>query len=363
MNLATRQPPDRLPAIADARRALLHEARDVSAGEGIEAWIASSWQRCLARGQRPQDAVGFDVVGRTALRRHAEANRALCQVARPVLSDLDRAIAPTRYFSLLTDAQGVVVAVGATADAAVPAVHAIARPGVDLSERSVGTTAISAALGECHPVWLHRGEHFFEATSVYSCAGAPVVGPDGQLAGMLDITGVLADERPALRHLAAQMAQRIEAALLRALPHRHLLRVQWPGADTPAGAGLLAVDAEGRIVGADRSARAMLALRWAGPPQGFGPLDACFATPTGRLLGLRADAPALAVPLWSGLQALVAAVDAQPGAPSPARWREAEARLIRDAIAAAHGNVARAAEQLGISRATLYRRLGSLRRR
>jgi DNA-binding NtrC family response regulator len=59
----------------------------------------------------------------------------------------------------------------------------------------------------------------------------------------------------------------------------------------------------------------------------------------------------------------VAAVDAKPGTPSPARWREAEARLIRDAIAAAQGNVARAAEQLGISRATLYRRLGSLRRR
>jgi len=363
MNLAARQPPDRLPAIANARRALLHETRNGGTGGGVEAWIASSWQRCLARGQRPQDAVGFDLVGRAALRSGAEASRALREAAQPVLADLDRAIAPTRYFSLLTDAQGIVVAVGATADAAVPAVHAIARPGVDLSERSVGTTAISAALGECHPVWLHRGEHFFEATSVYSCAGAPVVGPDGQLAGMLDITGVLADERPALRHLAAQMAQRIEAALLLALPRQRLLRVQWPGADTPEGAGLLAVDPEGRIVGADRAARAMLGLRWAGPTQGFGPLDACFATPTGRLLGLRSDTPALAVPLWSGLQALVAAVDAQPGSPSPARWREAEARLIRDAIAAAHGNVARAAAQLGISRATLYRRLGSLRRR
>lgn len=363
MNLAPRQPADRLSAIADARRALLQDAREGRADDGIEAWIASSWQRCLARGQRPQDALGFDLVGRAALRSHAEAGRALCQAARPVLADLDRAIAPTRYFSLLTDAQGVVVAVGDTADAAVPAVHAIARPGVDLSERSVGTTAISAALGERHPVWLHRGEHFFEATSVYSCAGAPIVGPDGRLAGMLDVTGVLADERPALRHLAAQMAQRIEAALLLALPHRHLLRVQWPGADSSEGAGLLAVDADGQIVGADRSARAMLSLRWSGPAQGFGPLDACFATPTGRLLGLRADAPAQAVPLWSGLHALVAAVDTRPGEASPARWREAEARLIREAISAAHGNVARAAERLGISRATMYRRLGSLRRR
>ncbi|HVK32443.1 MAG TPA: helix-turn-helix domain-containing protein [Burkholderiaceae bacterium] len=363
MTPAPCQPPDRLPVIAQARRALLDEARAAGTEDAIETWIASSWQRCLARGQRPHDAVGFDLVSRSALRSSADTNRALGQAARPVLADLDRAIAPTRYFSLLTDARGIVVSVGATADAAVPAVHAIARPGVDLSEHSVGTTAISAALGERHPVWLHRGEHFFEATSVYSCAGAPIFGPDGQLAGMLDVTGVLADERPALRHLTAQMAQRIEAGLLLALPRRHLLRVQWPGADTPAGAGLLAVDAEGQIVGADRAARAMLSLRWAGPGQRFGPLDACFATPVGRLLGLRGDGPALAVPLWSGLHALVASVDAPAGPGQPARWREAETRLIRDAIDAAHGNVARAAQQLGISRATMYRRLAALRRR
>jgi sigma-54 dependent transcriptional regulator, acetoin dehydrogenase operon transcriptional activator AcoR len=351
---------DRLQAIGRARRALLHEGRGTAA---IEAWIAASWQRCLERGQRPGDGVDFAVVSRAALRRDADAHRALLGAARPVLADLDRAIAPTRYFSLLTDARGVVLAVGATADASVPAVHAIARCGVDLSERSVGTTAIGAALGEQHPVWLHRGEHFFDTTAVYSCAGAPIVGPDAQPAGMLDLTGVLADERPELRHLAAQMALRIEAALLRALPHERLLRVQWPGAGAPDGAGLLALDRDGLIVGADRGARQMLALRWSPQQHHFGALDACFATPPGRLLGLRAGAPALAVPLWSGLEALVGAVEGTGSPAAPARWRDAQAQLIREAIAAAQGNVDRAAQQLGLSRATMYRRLARLRRR
>ena len=184
------------------------------------------------------------------------------------------------------------VAVGATADASLPAVHAIARTGVDLSERSVGTTAIGAALGEQHSVWLHRGEHFFDSTSVYSCAGAPIVGPQGQLAGMLDLTGVMTDERPELRHLAAQMALRIEAGLLQAVPREHLLRVQWPGSATVEGAGLLAVNANGVMVGADRVARQMLALRWRGATDGYGPIDTCFATNPARLLGLRAGAAA-----------------------------------------------------------------------
>jgi transcriptional regulator of acetoin/glycerol metabolism len=183
---------DRLQAIARARHALLHDGAAHSPG-ALEPWITGSWQRCLGHGQRPGDRVGFELVTRAALRRSTEANRPLCDAARPVLADLDRALAPTRYFSLLTDAQGVVVTVGATADASVPEVHAIARIGVDLSERSVGTTAIGSALGEGHPVWLHRGEHFFDSTAVYSCAGAPIVGPDAQLAGMLDLTGVMVE--------------------------------------------------------------------------------------------------------------------------------------------------------------------------
>jgi transcriptional regulator of acetoin/glycerol metabolism len=353
---------ERLQAIGQARRALLHEGSAERPG-ALEPWITASWRRCLGRGQRPGDGVGFEVVSRAALRRGSEANRVLLDAARKVLPDLDRAIAPTRYFSLLTDAQGVVVAVGATADASVPAVHAIARLGVDLAEHSVGTTAIGSALGELHPVWLHRGEHFFDSTAVYSCAGAPIVGPDAQLAGMLDLTGVLADERPELRHLAAQMAQRIEAAMLRALPRERLLRVLGPGAGGADGAGMVAVDRDGLIVGADRAARQMLALQWQVQARHFGALDACFATPPGRLLGLRTDAPAEAVPLWSGLKAWVAAVDDTQGNATTARWRHTETQLIREAIDAAQGNVGRAAQQLGVSRATMYRRLARLRRR
>ena len=97
--------------------------------------------------------------------------------------------------------------------------HAIARIGVDLSERAVGTTAIGAALAERVPVWLHRGEHFFDDTAVYSCAGAPLFGPDGDCVGMLDLTGVLAPQRRALRHLVALAARRIGNALVRTRPH------------------------------------------------------------------------------------------------------------------------------------------------
>jgi len=359
-------PLQRLTHIEQARRAvMLHGA----SAPAIEPWIATSWQRCLQRGQRPQDSVGFDLVTAASLRHLNERSRSLREAAAPVLADLSRTIAPTRYFSILTDAQGVVVDVGGAPDMRQRAVQAIARIGVDLSERSVGTTAIGAALTELHPVWLHRGEHFFEATSVYSCAGAPIFGPDGRCAGMLDLTGVQAEERPELRHLAAQMAQRVEQALLLAVPHDRLLQVQWPGPASAANVGRLAVDRESAIVGADRTACAMLGLRFDPAARSFGALADVFATTSGRLMSLRPGQAARHVPLWSGLQVLVAAARAGSDAgidalrSTPARLRDTETDLICRAVDAARGNVAEAARQLGISRATIYRRLAQGRLR
>ena len=119
---------------------------------------------------------------------------------------------------MLTNQDGIVIDAHGPIDRADARADLITRIGVDLSEDAVGTTAIGAALSELQPVWLHRGEHFFADTSVYSCAGAPLFGPDGRCVGMLDLTGIDAAERPELKHLAAQSVRSIENALTLTAP-------------------------------------------------------------------------------------------------------------------------------------------------
>jgi transcriptional regulator of acetoin/glycerol metabolism len=131
---------------------------------GISPWIAQSWQRCLGLGLQPGQAVGFDTISAQHMRRVQEASRPLVQAAQPVLVELARVIADIRYFAILTNAQGIVVDVHGPVDRQDRRAEMIARVGVDLSEKAVGTTAISAALSELQPVWLHRGEHFFQDT-------------------------------------------------------------------------------------------------------------------------------------------------------------------------------------------------------
>ncbi|MGJ7532247.1 MULTISPECIES: helix-turn-helix domain-containing protein [unclassified Variovorax] len=363
-------PPERSLAIAQARREVI-EGESAARARGaacVDSWITRSWQRCIEAGRRPQQRVSFDPVSRSASCDVAERNRALISAARPVIERLSRAIADTRYFAVLTDADGIVIDVGNLpdgADAASRYARDIGRVGVDLSERAIGTSAIGTALAEQESVWLHRGEHFFDDTSVYSCAGAPLFGPRGDCIGMLDLTGVQVVERPELRHLATLSARSIENMLVMREPCELLLHLAWPGnTNSEATEGLLCIDATGSVMGANAAARQMLhqPLPRSEHALHFNDL---FALPLHMMFDAarRSDA-VLEVPLWSGLRVQVRPQRSDTGATAGGpvsdtrpRLRDVETALIRKAVADARGNVAEAARALGISRATVYRKL------
>lgn len=364
-------PTDRLALIERARSAVLREG-GAAASPWLEPWIDRSWRRCLASGFRPNQPLTLQAVSAQDTHRALEASRPLLQAAAPVIQSLARAMADTRYFAILTDAQGIVIDVNGPIDRHDPHAHLIARVGLDLSERAVGTTAIGATLAERQPVWLHRGEHFFDDTTVYSCAGAPLLGPDGRCIGMLDLTGINVPERPALKHLVTQSARSIENALALAQPHRLLLRIGWPGARLGEDSdGLVCLDADGHITGTNRAAADMLALA---PGTTWPHSGDVFAVPTETLFdAARAQRGVTELPLWSGLRLQVLAqlnqggaiAHAHPGTHTGGRsslgtsvpLKDVETALIRKAVEEARGNVMEAARALGISRATVYRKL------
>lgn len=362
-------PAQRLESIQRARAALLGGA-DTQQPLGLDPVIERSWRRCLSMGMEPDRAVAFAPVNPSDLRHTLDAAQPLIRAAAPVVRSLARAMLHTRYFAMLTDAHGTVIRVDGPVDSSAPQARAIARLGVNLSEAAVGTTAVGMALGEQQPVWLHRGEHFFHDTAVFSCAGAPICGPQGECVGMLDLTGVNAVEQPALRHLASQAARSIENALVQATPHRLMLRLNWPGRVLGEdGDGLVALDDDGMVVAMNRPAMDMLSAR---PNAGRRERHCAdlFAVPVGQLFDAAQQRHSLEVPMWSGLRLQLLAQDADPvrgpdqrSAPTAAvPLRDLNSALIRKAVEDAGGNVHQAALTLGISRATVYRKLAPRRR-
>ncbi len=349
-------PATRLSRIAQARQQVIEQGNTLQASL-VESWIERSWKRCLAWGHTPSQKLAFDAVSRTQIRHLKEANQPMLQAAKEELDRLSRAIAGTRYFALLTDAHGVVIDTRGEIDSANPRASRIARVGVNLSEQHVGTTAIGAVLTEQQPIWLHRGEHFFNDNTAYSCAGAPLFGPTGECVGMLDLTGVDVPERPELQHLAAQSARSIENSWVRQMAPSLLLRFNWAGLSMGSdNDGLIGLDADGQIMCANRAARAITGAHLrSGEHSGD-----VFATPWQSLFDLTSH-QRIEVPLWTGLQVQVQ-IDNNPSAtsmaPRPAPMLKAiETDLIRRAMQQAKGNVAEAARRLGISRATLYRKI------
>ncbi len=372
MNAANPSPhihasPSRLARIAQARQNVMQDGSAITPG-WVAPWVERSWQRCLRSGMQPGSAVHFAQISAPLLRYTLEANRNLIAAAQPMLHNLARAIVNTRYFAILTNAEGVVVDACGAIDHTDPRAYLITRVGTDLSERSIGTTAIGTALSELQPVWLHRGEHFFEATSVYSCAGAPLFGPDGACVGMLDVTGVDAQERPELKHLVMQSASKIENALITALPHALMLRLNWPGNALGSDAdGMLCLDADGWITGANPVARQMVP-GLAAPGQAPVHVNEVFGVSFAPMFdAAKNPGKSIELPLWSGLRLQAQAISCSDEAntlqagnrAAPAlALREVEAAMIRKAVDEARGNVGQAASALGISRATLYRKLG-----
>ncbi len=373
-------PPDRLERIAVARDAMLFD-RQALAPSLVPVWVERSWQRCLQKGLQPQGSANFDQIAPQRARRVMDESRSLLHTARPLLESLGKAIASSGYFAILTNRDGVVVDVSGAIDRSDRRADLITRIGTDLSEACVGTTAIGTALSERQPVWLHRGEHFFSNTAVYSCAGAPLFGPDGRCVGMLDLTGIDAMERQELKHLVAQVAGKIENALVLAQNHAMTVRLNWPGNAMGSDAdGILSIDSDGLITGANPAARQMIAAL---PDDGRSlHVSEVFGAPYQMLFdAARRSHSLIDVPLWTGLRLQALPVErghaerthsqvdsggaaaslqfnAQQTAKEPVGLRDIESALIHQAVERARGNVAQAAQALGISRATVYRKLG-----
>ena len=195
--------------------------------------------------------------------------------------------------------------------------------GTAWSEAHAGTNGIGTCLAEGRAVTIHRDQHFLARNIGLSCSSAPVHGPDGRLAAVIDVSTARTDLPDAVARLIGstviEAACRVETDLFhQAFPRARMVMV--PGLDRGTGA-ILAVDADDLVIGATHAARAHLGLS--------GDLAAA-PRPLGDLLGLETHH----------------------------RLEDAERAVLTRALLRASGNVSAAARALGLSRATLHRKLG-----
>lgn len=302
----------------------------LQADEAARSALVASWQRSSALHRLDPATAGRPRrVAEAELRLARERVEPLIRAARSTLDRLYLAVGGVGCCVLLADRDGVPVERrGAAGDDRTFHDWGL-WTGTVWSEESEGTNGIGTCLVEERALTVHRDQHFHSRNTLLSCTTAPIHDHEGKLAAALDVSSCRADLTEGFVTLIAaavgDAVRRIEAENFRLrFPRARILLA--PGADN-APAALIAVDGDDLVVGATRAAR--------------------------NALGLGDDFPARAIP----------AADLLGGGAGKEKLDEGERGTIRRALARAGGNVSAAALHLGISRATLHRRLARLRLR
>ncbi len=298
-----------------------------SASAAAKSRVAASWHRsAMKHGLDPDERRLPELIESHALNHRRSASEKLMIVAAPRLDALFSLVGQSGCAVFLTDVDGVILDQRlADNDAKVFESWGLCT-GADWSEEREGTNGIGTCLTEQRRVIIHQDEHFYARNTAMSCIDAPIYGYDGRIVAALDVSSARADQTEGFNRLisaqVAQTARAIEEANFRAaFPAARIVVAE---SDDAEAATLLAIDANDLVVGATREARRVFDIG------GIGKLA---ARPAADILG-RED--------------------------GPTGFEKAERAAVIRALARADGNVSAAARQLGVGRATLYRRMKRL---
>ncbi len=244
--------------IGQARAAL--ESNGLVATDLLAADIRDSWQRCLAAGLDPTAAPRIENVGADHLRRARDQRAMVHRLASAELRTLYQQIAGSNFMVALAAPDGLLLDAIADPSFAREAQAAAIEPGTIWDETHCGTNALGTTIATGTAQSIHGGEHFFRRHNAITCVAAPVFGPDGQLACVLDASSDCNSRQSHTRALVGMAATQIENLLLRETHARHRIIAfhSRPEYLATLSAGILVVSDSGRVLAANRQARFLL---------------------------------------------------------------------------------------------------------
>lgn len=302
-------------------------AQDKSAGANSS--ITASWRRCLTRhGLTPEEKRQPVRLTESEFEEALGRSGHVVEEASRELDWLFGMVGKAGCCLVFTDSEGIVLDRRGVSGEDKEFRDLGLWTGALWSEASVGTNGIGTALADGRMITVFREQHFLSANIGLSCASAPVRDHRGQIVAAIDISTARRDATemimPVLAQAAKDSASRIEVNLFRRAYKD--ARIVLLDSLSHSGSALLAVDRDDMVLGATRAARLQLRIDDQMISSGI---------PASDLLQENLER--------EGRDLL-----------------EAERAALRRALSRNNGNVSLTAQMLGISRATLHRKINKL---
>jgi transcriptional regulator of acetoin/glycerol metabolism len=242
--------------ILDVVRSGLHE-------QGNDV-VTRSWSRCLNEYQlhpdRPREPA---IIASAALESRCERRADVIDCARYEMTTLYQQLADMDSAVVLTDTDGAIVHMVSSPEFATQVAPLGLKVGGLWSESEAGTNGMGTCLASACPVSIRREDHFFSQFTQLTCSAVPVFDPSGEIAAVLDVTSRSSLMQQHLLVLLGMTARMIENRLIdRRFSNAHPLHFHSrPEFVYTLHEGKLAVDDDGRILAANRSALFQLGLQ------------------------------------------------------------------------------------------------------
>ncbi|RSL30310.1 sigma-54-dependent Fis family transcriptional regulator [Salibacterium salarium] len=156
--------------------------------------IKNSWDRCFERNLNRHALSKAQHPTSNSIKELKEENELLLQLASPVLQDLAPFLGNNQHAATLLDRKGhVIFSVGGLEDREELyhlRVNGNLQEGISWNEYQKGANAVGIALKEKNPIILFGDEHFYEENAPLTCAANPIIGPSGEVAGVINIYSV-----------------------------------------------------------------------------------------------------------------------------------------------------------------------------
>jgi CRP-like cAMP-binding protein len=248
--------------MAALRRRFVHEGI-VPAQGLVPEHVLRSWQRSVELGLRSDAKPEVAILSSLQLREAQASCEDLIHAARGELEGLFEDARATGGLVILTDPRGVILVTAGDPAFASEAMRVNLRAGAHWGEMAVGTSAIGSSLAEGQEMAVRGTEHFFETHHFLACSAMPILGPSGEILGLLDMTNAADVQQTHTLALVRRAVEQIERRLFarRFAGHDQMHFHSNPHMIGSLREGLIALDGD-QIVGANRLALDLLGLDW-----------------------------------------------------------------------------------------------------
>ena len=222
--------------------------------------INESWLRCISEGLDPFNDPKQSVISSIELKEIKERNETIRRIIIPELELLYSQIAGTNFMVAYSDEKGLVLDTIYDKSCLQTDVGKTVIPGSIWAEKICGTNGLGLSVELKKPTIVSGKEHFFTAHENISCFASPIINYDGKIIGIIDAsTDSMSREQHTLA-LVRLATRSIETKLFIKKFENELIISFHPRQEylTTTSVGMLAINGDGLIVGANNNAKIML---------------------------------------------------------------------------------------------------------